>query len=47
MEQIWAAMKADTDMWEDAKMMDVCVYLRGARGLCVPEGLRKVLGMNG
>ena len=46
MPQIWAAMRADDDLWKDAAMEEVCMYVRGARALRVPEELRKALGMN-
>ena len=30
------------DLWEDAQMMDVVGYLRGAKGLDLPEDLKAV-----
>ena len=47
MPQIWAAMRADDDLWPDAAMEEVCMYVRGARALRVPQELRQALGMNG
>lgn len=36
----------DTDVWKDADMESVVMYLRGNRHLHVPSEIRMVLGMN-
>ena len=46
MPQVWTAMRADPDLWEDTAMEEVWMYLRGAKALQVPHELREALGMN-
>ena len=39
------AMSADRDLWEEADVMSVVLYLRGAKSLVIPPELRDVLRM--
>ena len=39
-------LRSDSDIWTDADLESVVTYLRGSKGLCVPEDLRVALGMS-
>lgn len=39
-------MSEPLDEWKDADMASVIRYLRGSKGLNVPNDLREALGMN-
>ena len=35
----------DTDLWDEASVSEVCVYLRGSKGLAMPRDMKDVLGL--
>ena len=41
-EMVFSEMAFD-DVWQDAKLVSVCHWLRGGRGLCIPNSFRQLL----